>query len=76
MKDRLVAADESGDLQVLSRREVAGILDISVQTLWRMVRDGRFPRPFRVSPGRVGWRARTVRAWIADREAESLGANE
>ena len=50
--------------RILSRQEVAWLLGISVTTLWRMVRDGMFPPAMRISPGRVGWPARTVARWI------------
>jgi prophage regulatory protein len=39
-------------------------------TLWRRVRAGDFPRPIRISPGRVAWRESDVEAWIKAR-AES-----
>ena len=50
--------------RILSRREVAALLGVSMITLWRMVRARRFPRPLRISPGRVGWPARIVLRWI------------
>lgn len=53
--------------RVLSRRDVAATVGISVTTLWRLVKAGRFPAPFRVSPGRVGWDAATVARWIQAR---------
>ena len=59
--------------RVLSRREVAMVLDVSLTTLWRLVRDGHFPQPIRVSPGRVGWTATTVGGWLEAREAASRG---
>ena len=59
--------------RLLSRREVAALLNISITTLWRMVRAGLFPPPIRVSPGRVAWPARTVVAWI-DERAKRTGA--
>ena len=52
---------------VLSRLQVANILGISLPTLWRLANRGAFPRPIRISPGRVAWRASTVRDWLADR---------
>ena len=52
---------------VLSRLQVANILGVSLPTLWRMVNRRALPRPIRISPGRVGWRASTVRDWLADR---------
>ena len=51
----------------MSRRQVADVLDVSVTTLWRMVRRKDFPAPIRISPGRVGWCARIVWRWLADR---------
>ena len=59
--------------KILSRREVAAIFGVSVVTLWRMVRRGMFPAPFRISPGRVGWRASTVERWIDQQEAAVRG---
>ena len=61
-----VVEEMQGD-RVLSRRQVADLLGISLPTLWRLVKRGDFPRPFRISPGRVGWRARIVLQWLADR---------
>jgi len=37
---------------------------LSRTTLWRLVRDGGFPPPVKVSPGRVAWPEATVNAWI------------
>ena len=62
--------EEMRGYQVLSRRQVAELLDISLPTLWRMRMRGGFPQPFRVSPGRVGWCAHTVWQWLADRNGE------
>ena len=69
-----VMTHDTGDLpRILSRREVATILGVSVVTVWRMVRRGRFPKPFRVSAGRVGWSASTVRLWIERKTEETAG---
>ena len=53
--------------RILPRQEVAALLDLSLTTLWREVRAGRFPRAVRISPGRVGWPAQIVRRWIDER---------
>lgn len=52
----------------LSRREVADMLNLSPTTLWRLVRDRRFPPPVRISPGRVGWLDRVVWQWMDERD--------
>ena len=61
----------SGVHQMLSRRQVAALLDISITTLWREVRAGRFPRAVQISPGRVGWPAQWVQRWMDARAHES-----
>ena len=61
MDERLAA------YRLLSRWEVAMMLNVSVTTLWRMVRRGEFPPPIRVSPGRVAWPASSVLDWIDER---------
>ena len=70
----LVEGTGMTDQRILSRRDVACLLDVSLSTLWRLVRNGSFPPPMRVSPGRVGWRAKTVERWIDAREAASGGS--
>ena len=56
--------------QILSRRQVAKLLDVSLPTLWRMRKRGEFPQPLQISPGRVGWCARTVWEWLAERNSQ------
>ena len=48
-----------------SPKDVAALTGISVATLKRMVTDGRFPKPMRVSPRRIAWPAAEVRAQLA-----------
>ncbi len=45
-----------------------GVLGISRTTLWRMVADGEFPAPVKLSPGVTAWRVESVREWIATRQ--------
>jgi len=58
-------------MKILSRREVYQALGISTVTLWRMVRDGEFPKPIKISALRVGWTETTVKKWLAERTAEA-----
>ena len=51
------------------RRKVAAVLDVSITTLWRLVRAKKFPGGLRISAGRVGWRARRVLQWIDEQDA-------
>lgn len=43
---------------------VPHIIPIGATTLWRWVREGRFPKPVRITNRVTAWRAEDVRAWI------------
>lgn len=45
-------------------REVERITTLSPTTIWRRVKDGEFPAPVQLSPGRIGWLAASVDEWI------------
>jgi len=51
----------------LTLEQVRDLHPVSRATRWRMVRDGDFPPPVRISPGRIAWRESDVRQWIAAR---------
>ncbi len=50
-------------LQILSPR---GPLPVGKTTLWQWVRDGKFPRPVKLSTRVTAWRAEDVQAFLAD----------
>ena len=52
------------DDTMLSTRDVVRQTGVSDSTIKRMVLDGRFPKPMRLSPRRIGWPARDVRLWL------------
>mgnify|MGYP001270318324 CR=1 FL=1 len=54
---------------ILTRADVCRETGLSTTTLWRLVRARAFPQPIRLSANRIGFRAQTVSAWIANREA-------
>lgn len=53
--------------RILRKPDVLARLQVSPTTLWRMQKSGSFPRPFRISPGLVGWLETVVSAWIEKR---------
>jgi predicted DNA-binding transcriptional regulator AlpA len=55
---------EPEDDTMLRMGEVVRLTGISGSTIKRMVIDGRFPKPTRLSPRRIGWQARDVKAWL------------
>jgi predicted DNA-binding transcriptional regulator AlpA len=52
------------DDTMLSAKDVVRITGISLSTIKRMVLASRFPQPMRLSPRRLGWPARDVKAWL------------
>ena len=50
--------------RLLRKADVVGLVALSYPTIWRQVRQGRFPAPVRISAGRVAWRESAIRAWM------------
>lgn len=42
-----------------------GILPVSPATIWRWVKDGKFPQPFKLGAGVTAWHAADVEQFIA-----------
>src|SRR5262245_26944564 len=56
------------DEHVLSMREVLERIPIERHTLQKLVREGRFPPPIRITSAKVGWRWSRILTWLADCE--------
>ena len=65
-------APDLADDRILDTKELLQRIPLRRQTIWRMVRDGKFPRPIRLTSSRLGWRWSTVLAWIAQRESDPV----
>ncbi len=48
------------------------ILPVAHSTLWAMVKDGRFPKPLKLSERVTVWRAEEVAAWVAEQGQEAV----
>ncbi|MBM4230765.1 MAG: AlpA family phage regulatory protein [Gammaproteobacteria bacterium] len=55
--------------QLASRPEHPGRYQISANTVWRWVREGRFPKPVKLGPGVTAWRLSDLERWEREREA-------
>ena len=51
-----------------------GKLPVSPATVWRWVRDGKFPKPFKLGQSVTVWNAAEVEAFIAAQVAASRAA--
>ena len=50
-------------------REVSTRFSMGRSTIWRMAKNGRFPRPVRLGPGITRWRRTDLEEWMKDPSA-------
>ena len=50
--------------RILKAKEVAERVSISTSQVYRLVRDGRFPEPVKITENRSGWLETEVDQWI------------
>jgi len=55
---------EPADGTMLRMPDVCRLAGVHESTIKRMVLDGRFPKPMRLSRRSIGWPAREVKAWV------------
>lgn len=55
----------ASDTTLITAEQLAGTLQVSKRTLWRMRSAGQLPRPLRIG-GVVRWRREEVAGWIAE----------
>lgn len=67
MKSKLVRIAE-----VATTPTKAGILPVSPATIWRWVRDGKFPKPFKIGPCVTAWDMADVENFIAERSGTTI----
>ena len=53
--------------RLLRRRHVEEITGMSRSSIYRLMQDGEFPRPVKVGPAAVRWRASDITAWVESR---------
>ena len=64
-------------MQFIRPRQVLEMIGVSRTTLWRMVREGSFPQPVRITArdnGARGYLLEAVESWMRQRSAISCGA--
>lgn len=55
--------------RVIRKPELLNMVGLSDPTIWRMERDGAFPRRLRLGGNSCGWLESEVLGWLADRAA-------
>ena len=55
--------------RLLRRREVEGMTGLARSSIYRYMQEGDFPRPVRVGPAAVRWKASDITDWLESRPA-------
>lgn len=55
--------------RLIRRPEVESIVGLKRSMIYRLMREGRFPTPVKLSARAVAWRLSEVQAWQAERQA-------
>jgi prophage regulatory protein len=63
-------------LRIIRRREVLEVTGLSRATLYRLLAEGLFPRPVRLTANGVGWRELEIRQWLESRQPVGATAAE
>ena len=58
-------------LRYASDKQLSEFLEVSRQTIWRWVREGKFPTPIKLGQNCTRWKLSDVAAWGASKEAKS-----
>ena len=58
---------EELQMGILRPPRVQALTGLSRSTIWRMVKDGSFPRPVRLGMRSIGWRESDVMHWLETR---------
>jgi prophage regulatory protein len=56
--------------RVIRKPELHAIIPLSDPTIWRMEKDGKFPKRIRLGGNSCGWLLSEVMAWLAKRAAD------
>lgn len=67
--DHAVAERLTQGDRILRLREVISTTGLARSTIYLRMSKGHFPKPVRLGPRAVGWRASDVGAWLDERQA-------
>lgn len=61
-------------MRAIRIKEVAEKVALGQSTLYRMIAEGKFPKPFELVPGRTAWLEEDIDAWLAERAGRKPAA--
>ena len=66
-EEELEDGDDLEALRLLRLPQVLRMVGLSKSTVYRLIKEGLFPKPVAIGPRSVGWPRRVVVAWIKKR---------
>ena len=55
-----------------TRHQLEKLLKVSPATIYRWIKEGKFPKPVRLGANMVRWKASDIEVWIVERETFQL----
>jgi prophage regulatory protein len=62
-----VAVQDTRPIRILRRWQVQDTVGLSRATIYQMMREGRFPKPVKISARAVGWIEHEIQEWLLKR---------
>jgi prophage regulatory protein len=53
---------------VIRPKDIEPYTGLSIQTIYRLMKNGSFPAPLQLSANAVGWPLEAIEAWLASRK--------
>lgn len=51
-------------LQFIRQKQLLPIIGFSAATLWRKVKEGKFPKPVKLSENITAWQVKDIEDWV------------
>ena len=52
-----------------TRQQLEKLFKVSSATIYRWIKEGRFPKPIHLGANMVRWKASDIESWVTEREA-------
>lgn len=63
-------SDEDPPERLIPLKQVTSLIGLGKTSIYNMIQDGRFPAPYKLSPGAARWSEGEILAWIATRKGD------
>lgn len=70
-----ITFDDLPDVALIQVRHLVNykVVPYSATTIWRLSRNGKFPRPTKISPGITAWRVGDIRKYLESICSKTMG---